>query len=79
MHAGTRGMRHGAGWCRSKCGAVYTGARNTHRNPLRPVVKLSTIRPLARRMADIIDIDFRRIISGEKTIGANGRRSFSTS
>jgi len=41
-------------------------------NPIAPVVKLSTNSDLARRMADIIDIDTGAIVSGEKTIEEMG-------
>ena len=42
-------------------------------NPIAPVVKISTNSELARRMADIIDIDTGSVISGEKHDRANGR------
>ena len=41
-------------------------------NPIAPVVKLSTNSELARRMADIIDIDTGGIISGETSIEQMG-------
>ena len=41
-------------------------------NPIAPVVKLSTNSDLARRMADIIDVDTGAIVSGEKTIEEMG-------
>jgi len=41
-------------------------------NPIAPVVKLSTNSDLARRMADIIDVDTGAIVSGEKTITEMG-------
>jgi altronate hydrolase len=45
-----------------------TGLGTPTGNPVAPVVKLSTNSDLARRMADIIDIDTGAIISGETTI-----------
>jgi altronate hydrolase len=41
-------------------------------NPIAPVVKLSTNSDLARRMADIIDIDTGAVIAGEKSIRQMG-------
>lgn len=45
-----------------------TGLGTPTGNPVAPVVKLSTNSDLARRMADIIDINTGAIISGETTI-----------
>jgi altronate hydrolase len=45
-----------------------TGLGTPTGNPIAPVVKLSTNSDLARRMADIIDIDTGAIISGETSI-----------
>jgi len=49
-----------------------TGLGTPTGNPIAPVVKLSTNSDLARRMADIIDIDTGSIIAGEKTIPQMG-------
>ena len=49
-----------------------TGLGTPTGNPVAPVVKLSTNSDLARRMADIIDIDTGGIISGETTIERMG-------
>lgn len=49
-----------------------TGLGTPTGNPIAPVVKLSTNSDLARRMADIIDIDTGGIISGETTIERMG-------
>jgi altronate hydrolase len=49
-----------------------TGLGTPTGNPVAPVVKLSTNSDLARRMADIIDIDTGAIISGETTIDHMG-------
>jgi len=49
-----------------------TGLGTPTGNPITPVLKLSTNSNLARRMADIIDIDCGGIISGEKTIEQMG-------
>lgn len=49
-----------------------TGLGTPTGNPIAPVVKLSTNSDLARRMADIIDIDTGSVIAGEKTIPQMG-------
>jgi len=49
-----------------------TGLGTPTGNPIAPVIKLSTNTDLARRMADIIDIDTGGIISGESTIEQMG-------
>src|SRR5690348_1445955 len=49
-----------------------TGLGTPTGNPIAPVLKLSTNSNLARRMADIIDIDCGGIISGETTIEQMG-------
>lgn len=49
-----------------------TGLGTPTGNPIAPVVKLSTNSDLARRMADIIDMDTGGIISGETTIERMG-------
>ena len=49
-----------------------TGLGTPTGNPIAPVVKLSTNSDLARRMADIIDIDTGAVIAGEKTIQQMG-------
>jgi altronate hydrolase len=49
-----------------------TGLGTPTGNPIAPVMKLSTNTDLARRMADIIDIDTGGIISGESTIEQMG-------
>jgi altronate hydrolase len=49
-----------------------TGLGTPTGNPVAPVVKLATNPELARRMADIIDIDTGRIISGEKSVSEMG-------
>ena len=41
-------------------------------NPIAPVIKISTNSDLARRMADIIDIDAGPVVSGDKTIEQMG-------
>ena len=51
-----------------------TGLGTPTGNPIAPVVKLSTNSDLARRMADIIDIDTGAIISGESTIEQMGEQ-----
>ena len=45
-----------------------TGLGTPTGNPIAPVVKISTNTDLARRMADIIDIDTGNIIAGSATI-----------
>jgi len=49
-----------------------TGLGTPTGNPIAPVVKISTNSELARRMADIIDLDAGPIISGEKTVEEMG-------
>ena len=49
-----------------------TGLGTPTGNPITPVVKLSTNSALARRMADIIDIDTSAILTGESTIEQQG-------
>ena len=49
-----------------------TGLGTPTGNPIAPVVKLSTNSELARRMADIIDIDTGAVIAGAKTIPEMG-------
>jgi altronate hydrolase len=49
-----------------------TGLGTPTGNPVAPVMKLSTNSDLARRMADIIDIDTGAIISGEASIEQMG-------
>jgi len=51
-----------------------TGLGTPTGNPIAPVVKISTNFDLARRMADIIDIDCGSIITGEHTIEQMGER-----
>jgi altronate hydrolase len=49
-----------------------TGLGTPTGNPVAPTIKVSTNTPLAKRMADIIDIDTGPIITGEKTIEQMG-------
>jgi len=49
-----------------------TGLGTPTGNPITPVVKLSTNSELARRMADIIDVDTGAIVTGERTIEEMG-------
>ena len=49
-----------------------TGLGTPTGNPITPVVKISTNSDLARRMADIIDVDAGGIISGDVTIEQEG-------
>ncbi len=49
-----------------------TGLGTPTGNPVCPVIKVATNSALARRMADIIDIDTGPVIEGEKTIEAMG-------
>jgi len=49
-----------------------TGLGTPTGNPIAPVIKMATNTALARRMADIIDIDAGTIISGEDTIQSKG-------
>jgi altronate hydrolase len=49
-----------------------TGLGTPTGNPVAPTIKLATNSKLAKRMADIIDIDTGPIISGEKTIEQMG-------
>jgi altronate hydrolase len=49
-----------------------TGLGTPTGNPICPTIKVATHTALAKRMADIIDIDTGGIISGEKTIAAMG-------
>jgi altronate hydrolase len=49
-----------------------TGLGTPTGNPVCPTIKVATNSSLARRMADIIDIDTGPIISGEKTIAEMG-------
>jgi len=49
-----------------------TGLGTPTGNPVCPTIKIATHTALAKRMADIIDIDTGGIISGEKTIAAMG-------
>ncbi len=51
-----------------------TGLGTPTGNPIAPVVKLATNTKLARKMADIIDIDCGPIIAGEETIAQAGER-----
>lgn len=51
-----------------------TGLGTPTGNPIAPVIKLSTNSELARRMADIIDIDTGAIISGEASIEQMGEQ-----
>jgi altronate hydrolase len=50
-----------------------TGLGTPTGNPVCPTIKIATNTPLAKRMADIIDIDCGPIISGEKSIEEMGR------
>ncbi|GAB4416022.1 MAG: altronate dehydratase family protein [Bacteroidia bacterium] len=53
--------------------AVFTTGLGTPTgNPIMPVVKIATNTSLARRMADIIDIDAGTIITGEDSIETKG-------
>lgn len=49
-----------------------TGLGTPTGNPIAPVLKISTNSDLARRMADIIDLDAGNIIAGDKTIEQMG-------
>lgn len=49
-----------------------TGLGTPTGNPVAPVIKLSTNSDLARRMADIIDLDTGAIVAGEKTVEETG-------
>ncbi|HMJ48860.1 MAG TPA: hypothetical protein VK498_16120, partial [Ferruginibacter sp.] len=49
-----------------------TGLGTPTGNPVCPTIKVSTNSALARRMADIIDIDTGPVIEGEKTINEMG-------
>ena len=49
-----------------------TGLGTPTGNPITPVVKLSTNSPLAKRMADIIDIDTGGVIAGDTTVERMG-------
>jgi altronate hydrolase len=49
-----------------------TGLGTPTGNPVCPVIKISTNSTLARRMADIIDINTGDIITGEATIQSKG-------
>jgi altronate hydrolase len=49
-----------------------TGLGTPTGNPIAPVIKISSNSPLAKRMADIIDIDTGAIIAGEATIEDTG-------
>ena len=49
-----------------------TGLGTPTGNPIAPVVKLATNTALATRMADLIDIDCGRILSGDTTITGMG-------
>lgn len=49
-----------------------TGLGTPAGNPIAPVVKISTNSDLARRMADIIDVDAGSIVSGQSTIEGMG-------
>ena len=49
-----------------------TGLGTPTGNPIAPVIKISSNSPLAKRMADIIDIDSGAIIAGEATIEDTG-------
>jgi altronate hydrolase len=49
-----------------------TGLGTPTGNPICPVIKLSTNTNLAKRMADIIDVDCGQIITGEKTVEQTG-------
>ena len=61
---------------RTELGAVTTdigtGLGTPTGNPIAPVVKLATNTALAMRMADLIDIDCGRILSGDTTITGMG-------
>jgi altronate hydrolase len=50
-----------------------TGLGTPTGNPVCPTIKVATNTKLAKRMADIIDIDTGPIIDGTKTIEAMGR------
>ncbi len=49
-----------------------TGLGTPTGNPVSPTIKIATNSKLARRMADIIDIDTGPVIAGEKTIEQMG-------
>ncbi len=49
-----------------------TGLGTPTGNPIAPVVKLATNTALATRMADLIDIDCGRILSGDTTLAGMG-------
>jgi altronate hydrolase len=49
-----------------------TGLGTPTGNPVAPTIKISTNTSLAKRMADIIDIDTGSIISGDKSIEQMG-------
>lgn len=49
-----------------------TGLGTPTGNPITPVAKISTNSSLARRMADIIDIDCGSVVTGEQTIAQIG-------
>ncbi len=49
-----------------------TGLGTPTGNPVSPTIKISTNTELARRMADIIDIDAGLVVTGEKTIEQMG-------
>jgi altronate hydrolase len=49
-----------------------TGLGTPTGNPVCPTIKLATNSKLARRMADIIDIDCGPIVEGDKTIEEMG-------
>jgi altronate hydrolase len=51
-----------------------TGLGTPTGNPVTPVIKVSSNSQLARRMADIIDIDTGTVISGEDTIQSMGEK-----
>ena len=50
-----------------------TGLGTPTGNPIAPVIKISTNSSLARRMADIIDVDAGGIISGDKSVEQTGK------
>jgi len=51
-----------------------TGLGTPTGNPVAPTLKISTNSDLARRMADLIDLDTGTIITGEDTIGQKGEQ-----
>jgi len=49
-----------------------TGLGTPTGNPVCPTIKISTNKTLAKRMADIIDIDAGLVVSGERTVEQMG-------